>query len=179
MEYYDIDDIIADSQRLPVKFQISVPGLGYLEGNPGKQVSKDSRMELPLWLALILAICPIDDSEDSGQNFVELLPPEFLSAKVQNAIKSSPATIDLHSILPHFYNFVVKWCWLFEDAQLVQLCLDMLRERAAEINSRSSNSTARQNLDQINKLDEFEKRIFKLNYDSFKDLKQWLAAQHP
>ncbi|MBE7180014.1 MAG: hypothetical protein INR71_02205 [Terriglobus roseus] len=37
--YYDIDAILTDAQKAPCTFDLSVPGLGYLEGNPGQDVS--------------------------------------------------------------------------------------------------------------------------------------------
>lgn len=39
MSYYDVDAILTDAQKLPCTFEIDVPGLGYLDGNPGGTVS--------------------------------------------------------------------------------------------------------------------------------------------
>lgn len=39
MSYYDVDAILTDSQKLPCTFELDVPGLGYLDGNPGQTVS--------------------------------------------------------------------------------------------------------------------------------------------
>lgn len=36
--YYDIDAILTDAQKVPCTFDINVPGLGYMEGNPGGEV---------------------------------------------------------------------------------------------------------------------------------------------
>lgn len=38
MSYYDVDAILTDAQKLPCTFEIDVPGLGYLDGNPGGTV---------------------------------------------------------------------------------------------------------------------------------------------
>lgn len=38
MSYYDIDAILTDAQKVPCTFEITIPGLGYLEGNPGEDV---------------------------------------------------------------------------------------------------------------------------------------------
>lgn len=38
MSYYDVDAILTDAQKLPCTFEIDVPGLGYLDGNPGSTV---------------------------------------------------------------------------------------------------------------------------------------------
>ena len=39
MSYYDVDAILTDAQKLPCTFEVDVPGLGYLDGNPGGTVS--------------------------------------------------------------------------------------------------------------------------------------------
>ena len=36
--YYDIDAILTDAHKLPCTFEIDIPGLGYLEENPGGDV---------------------------------------------------------------------------------------------------------------------------------------------
>lgn len=38
MSYYDVDAILTDAQKLPCTFELDVPGLGYLDGNPGGTV---------------------------------------------------------------------------------------------------------------------------------------------
>ena len=42
MSYYDLEAILTDSQKIPCTFKIDVPGLGYLDGNPGGVVSKST-----------------------------------------------------------------------------------------------------------------------------------------
>ena len=37
--YYDIDAILTDAQKLPCTFQLDVPGLGFIDGNAGGDVS--------------------------------------------------------------------------------------------------------------------------------------------
>jgi GINS complex subunit 3 len=86
--YYDINEILTDSQvrdaiiaanwysnqnqKLPCNFEITIPGMGYLEGNAGKDVlltncsplrltdhgaklKQGTKLELPLWLGEMLA----------------------------------------------------------------------------------------------------------------------------
>lgn len=94
MSYYDIDSILTDAQvssrpvfkfspscskahtlcqKLPCTFELEVPGLGILEGNPGEdvgfrhqlgrirvtyaaQIKTGTRIDLPLWLGEMLSI---------------------------------------------------------------------------------------------------------------------------
>jgi GINS complex subunit 3 len=36
--YYDIDAILTDAQKVPCTFEITVPGLGHIEGDSGRDV---------------------------------------------------------------------------------------------------------------------------------------------
>lgn len=52
--YYDIDSIMTDAQKIPCTFELSVPGLGYLNGNVGEDVR---------------ATCPPNDEELKSNDF--------------------------------------------------------------------------------------------------------------
>lgn len=56
MSYYDIDAILTDAQKVPCTFELTVPGLGYLEGNLAGPMKSGSKIELPLWLGEMLAL---------------------------------------------------------------------------------------------------------------------------
>lgn len=54
--YYDVDAILTDAQKVPCTFELTVPGLGYLEGNMSGDIKQGSKVELPLWLGEMLAL---------------------------------------------------------------------------------------------------------------------------
>ena len=54
--YYDVDAILTDAQKVPCAFELTVPRLGYLEGNMSGDIKKGSKVELPLWLGEMLAL---------------------------------------------------------------------------------------------------------------------------
>jgi hypothetical protein len=54
--YYDIDAILTDAQKVPCTFELTVPGLGFLEGNMSGEMKQGSKVELPLWLGEMLAL---------------------------------------------------------------------------------------------------------------------------
>ncbi|SCU92667.1 LAFA_0F12090g1_1 [Lachancea sp. 'fantastica'] len=188
MSYYDIDDILADSTKVPCRFNYNIPGLGYLEGNIGQDIKKNAKVELPLWLGRVLAIVG-GDSESSGLeddealSFIELITPELLAPRVINAIKSGPVSLDVRSINSHFYALAVKWATLFNDRNLVEVLNYMLLERSQEIRNHAS-STDLDNLAQgrdpstfMLTLDEFEKVIYRSSHESCKDMKQWMVQK--
>lgn len=191
MGYYDIDDVLADSVEFPCKFQYYLPGLGYLEGNPGKAIEKSSKLELPLWLARILAIVGGENEEsfegEETQPFVELLRPELFSPKVINAIKASPSNLDLHSINSHFYSLAIKWISLFGDEELTSVVNGMVMERSLEMNSHASSvnmhsmgldsQSANVGSPFMLTMDESEKEIYRRAHDSYKRTKRWMVQK--
>jgi GINS complex subunit 3 len=42
--YYDVDAILTDAQKVPCTFELSVPSLGYLEGNISGEVTRPPRL---------------------------------------------------------------------------------------------------------------------------------------
>ncbi|CCH43265.1 DNA replication complex GINS protein [Wickerhamomyces ciferrii] len=158
MSYYDLDDIISDGQ---VSCSL---------------IAKDTKLELPIWIAEILAICSVSD--DSSSFFIEMIQPEAIGSKVMNAIKTSPTSIDIHSISQHYYSLVEKWGKLYTDKKLVDVVQQMLKERSEEINNHAQSLRgAQQETSFLYTLDEFEKQLYKISHESHKNLKKWLQNE--
>lgn len=45
--YYSPDAILTDAQKVPCTFEIPIPGLGFLDDNPGGDVSTASQNPFP------------------------------------------------------------------------------------------------------------------------------------
>lgn len=170
--YYDLDSILADGERIPCRFNISVPGLGYLEGNPGKPIDSGTKIELPLWLAEILAICEL--LSESQTSFIDLAEPDLFSSKVTNALKTGPASVDLHKLLSHYYTLAEKWCSIFSEPALIETIMSMFKERANLINNYANNTNKQINNTFLYTLDEFEKHLYKLTCEAHREMRRWL-----
>lgn len=191
MGYYELEDVLADGCEVPCKFQYSMPGLGYLEGNAGKPIEKNAKLALPLWLARVLAIVGGEGDEDGFADdedalpFVELSRPDMFSAKVVNAIKAGPASLDLHSVNAHFYMLAIKWIALFGDAELGAVVTELVLERALELNGHAGSvsvSAVEAQASQLGSpflltLDESEKETYRRAHDSYKRTKRWLIER--
>lgn len=97
MSYYDIDAILTDAQKVPCTFEITVPGLGYIDGNAGQDMKEGTKVELPLWLAEMLAV----SQNQTGTPILTLDMPTALSPRVLNALKADPKTVDLRALAQH------------------------------------------------------------------------------
>ena len=171
--YYDLDEILADAEVIPCRFNMTVPGLGYLDGNPGEAIDKGTKLELPLWLAEVLAVCEL--SEQSQTSFIDLANPEFASSKVLNAVKTGPLAIDLLAILPNFYTLCEKWASMFNDEQLIEIVQTLLTERASEINNHACNAKSG-NSTFLQSLDEFEKKLYHDTAKNHRLVREWLRS---
>ncbi|KAJ5949486.1 hypothetical protein N7454_001070 [Penicillium verhagenii] len=122
MSYYDIDSILTDAQKLPCTFELEVPGLGVLEGNPGENIKAGTRIDLPLWLGEMLSIA----ARIGTSRLVTLDMPEALSERVMNALKLTPAPERIFE--------------LFEEEDMVDVLTDTFKRRAAEIADHAHNT---------------------------------------
>lgn len=82
--YYNIDNILTDAQvslptsthlltptnsskKVPCTFELEVPNLGYLDNNAGHALKSGTRLDLPLWLAEMLAVSSPNASKTLGE----------------------------------------------------------------------------------------------------------------
>lgn len=123
--YYDIDTLLTDSQKLPCTFELTVPGLGYLDGNPGQALKSGTKIELPLWLGEMLAVSQNLSSSQEQKPLVTLDMPTALQQRVVNALKADPKSVDLRALATHFYGLGVRMLELFEEEELVDVLGDV------------------------------------------------------
>ncbi|WVQ83283.1 hypothetical protein IAT38_005422 [Cryptococcus sp. DSM 104549] len=50
-DYFSLTSILADNHKLSCTFMLDVPDLGYLEGGTEKDLQKNTKVELPFWMA--------------------------------------------------------------------------------------------------------------------------------
>lgn len=125
--YYDIDTLLTDSQKLPCTFELTVPGLGYLDGNPGQPLKSGTKIELPLWLGEMLAVSQNLASSQEQKPLVTLDMPTALQQRVINALKADPKSVDVRALATHFYGLGVRMLELFEEEELVDVLGDVCR----------------------------------------------------
>ncbi|KAI9335389.1 hypothetical protein DFJ73DRAFT_780440 [Zopfochytrium polystomum] len=176
--YWDLDDILADQQegtkarprsnngprprdnnpfdqRVPVFFQTDVPDYGFLEGNNEEhisQLSKDTRVELPFWLAEPLAL----------REIVELEVPRCFGPHIRNDLRASPTAVPLHALNQFYYAFGMKMVDLppfrTEDAPLSQILSTAFTTRLIQIMKYCHANVGPDRDEFLQRLDETEKK---------------------
>ncbi|KAG4304951.1 hypothetical protein PORY_001626 [Pneumocystis oryctolagi] len=163
--YYDFDDILCENTKLPCIFQYTAPGLGYLEGNHDADICEGSTVDLPFWLAEMLAI----------SNFIDIEFPNSLSSRVRNALKACPQNIDLRTFSTHYYLFAEKILSLVTDNELVNILMETFKSRICLIADYAHNPhRALTGVEFLRNLDDTEHMLFRLGHDSAKSMRNWL-----
>ncbi|KAL1297295.1 hypothetical protein AAFC00_004850 [Neodothiora populina] len=174
MAYYNIDAILTDAQKVPCTFELTVPGLGYLQGNAGEDMKQGTKVDLPLWLGEMLAV-----SNPGGSSSLATLDlPAALSHRVMNALKADPKTVDLRAQAPHFYNVGARMLELFEEEDMVDILTDTFKQRAAEIADQAHNprSVLGEGAEFTKGLEENERQLFRSAHDGANAVKKWFET---
>ncbi|KAJ1660020.1 DNA replication protein [Dispira simplex] len=148
-DYYDIDDILADQQRIPCHLTVDIPGLATNETRSnGGQLQADTTIELPLWMAESLA----------ANDFVELQLPRPYGSRMQRILYASCRNVNFHALCPYFYKFGLKLSLALDEPQLNELLADVYRQRLELVLDAAQRSDAQNMVEFISQLDETEKQ---------------------
>ncbi|CAG2181498.1 unnamed protein product, partial [Oppiella nova] len=94
--YLDIDDIMANSQRVVTTFLQRVPGVGpVLDPNTDlPDVKVGAKLELPLWLA----------RELHSESLVDVQAPKGFNRTYREILEADANCVDLHKLCPNYYR---------------------------------------------------------------------------
>ncbi|TKA41002.1 hypothetical protein B0A54_07915 [Friedmanniomyces endolithicus] len=171
--YYSPTAILTDAQKAPATFSLAVPALSHspLNNNSGTPITPATTLDLPLWLAEMLAV-----SRPSGPASAPLATldmPSALGPKVMNALTADATSVELRQQAQWFYGLGERMLELFEDEEMGAVLLTVSRlmlptdsftfkQRALEIADKAQNTrTAQQGGDSgdfMSGLDETERQ---------------------
>ncbi|KAG5440313.1 hypothetical protein PCANB_001883 [Pneumocystis canis] len=152
--YYDLDDILSENTKLPCIFQYTVPGLGYLEENYDTDIKEGNIIDLPFWLAEMLAI----------SNFIDIGFPNTMSLRVRNALKACPQNVDLRTFSTHYYLFAEKILSLISDKEFTfKSRISLIADHA-----HTPHNALTEEIEFIRNLDDTERMFFRIGHDSAK-----------
>ncbi|KAL2132082.1 hypothetical protein VTI74DRAFT_4235 [Chaetomium olivicolor] len=190
MSYYDIDSILTDAEKIPCTFQLDLPDLGYLDNTPTQPLKAGTKVNLPLWLAEMLAIANTGDVE--GKSFVTFDLPPALGNDVVQALKADPRAVPLRDQSAHFYGLATHMMELSEEQELAAVLRKTFVTRASEIalHARKVGGVGHKgkgaaeegsNLgiggageEFLRGLDEWERKLFRKAHDGAKSAKEWM-----
>ncbi|GAA96061.1 uncharacterized protein L969DRAFT_103216 [Mixia osmundae IAM 14324] len=174
-DYYDLDAILAENQKLPCTFLFEVPNAGYLEGGSEPHLAKGTTVELPFWIGLKIA-----DPVRFG--YVSLEIPKPYTSRVRQALEAASRSVNLRSVggsAGWFYDVGVMLNDTIDDYPLRRILYETFRDRLLEVMDQSQHASARHEVsdaslsDFIAGMDEWERQLFSAGEASNKAMKAW------
>ncbi|KAK8039971.1 DNA replication complex gins protein psf3 [Apiospora rasikravindrae] len=182
MSYYDLDAILTDAEKVPCKFELDVPDLGYLDNNPSQGLKAQTPVSLPLWLAELLALSSRTQSsnpEDSAP-FLTLEMPKALSNEVVSALKADPRAVALRDQTHNMYGLATRMLDLFEEPEMCAVLRRTFVTRAAETALHARKAGATDDVVRgegfLSGLEEWERLLFRRAHDGNKACKEWMEG---
>ncbi|AOW03477.1 hypothetical protein B0I72DRAFT_138218 [Yarrowia lipolytica] len=169
--YYDLDEILMEGQKIPCRFEVGVPNLGFLEGRGRKDMNEGTIIDLPIWIADVLSQSEYDPYSGNQECFVTVKIPHALKPSVLNALKTDAPGVDLRYQSPLFFALAIYYLELFEDEELETIIATAMAERISDI----YDNVGRRG-EFVHKYDEFEKMLYKKGCASRRAYKEYMAT---
>ncbi|CAE6426719.1 unnamed protein product [Rhizoctonia solani] len=181
-DYFSIDSVIADHQKLPCQFKIDVPDMGFLDGGHEKDIKAMNEVALPFWLIRALL---------SGE-WIDFDIPTPYGQRVQRALKADTRNVKLAGLVGGtglWYLFGRAIAEMLEDDQraaLSKMLLDAFDARLGDIYDQAvyfgagSGTRGGQGSDASEEfrqgLEGTERQIFLIAQESTKKMREWLES---
>ena len=127
-EYWEVDAILAECDKLGIEIGSGAVRLGFLDSSSAKQdLSENARIEIPLWLAKEL--------KQVGMEDLTMKVPPFLKKVARTNMEAHARGIDLRATSPNFYRAALLAAQLnpHEGEEIVGTVLKVLSERYLDI----------------------------------------------
>ena len=164
--YFNMDDILASQQKVPVQFETPVYRLGFLNPSANQEhLEVGLKMELPFWLAKVLQKRQIVNVE---------LPRQYRRGQ-REILRADAAVVDLYKLGPHFYSMGMKILCFdhVESKDLSETLLETFLNRFRLIMDSSQNADEADLYALTSKLDETERILFRLGHLPAQQMELW------
>ncbi|KAJ4472294.1 hypothetical protein J3R30DRAFT_3524280 [Lentinula aciculospora] len=88
-DYFSIDAILAENQKIQCKFKQRIPEMGHLGGGSERDITALSKRQIPIWLAYIIVY----------SDWADFDIPQPFSNKVRNALRAEPRSVRLSNLV--------------------------------------------------------------------------------
>lgn len=166
--YFSIDDILASQQKVPVKFEVPVYRLGFLNPSADEEHLKTGlKIELPFWLTKVLG--------SKSRQIVSTELPKQYRKNQRDILNADANVVDLYKMGPYFYNMGVKiLCFEhLETKEVSKTLLETFLNRFRQIMDNSQNADNADTYTLTSKLDETERALFALGQQATRQMEQW------
>ncbi|KAF8303267.1 GINS complex Psf3 component [Clavulina sp. PMI_390] len=181
-DYWSIEGIYAQSQKIDCTFLTDVPNLGHLDGGDEPNIAAQTKMQLPFWLAGPLII----------NGHADPWVPQPFRLRVQKALNAEPKSVKLSQLVGtggSWYNFGSQcsdlWSIISPDEpfshELAEVLQKAFRSRMVELVDQAQNFGTGSGGDAAGNefregLESTERELFLLVQKSAQQAKQWAES---
>ncbi|KAG7445875.1 uncharacterized protein BT62DRAFT_932219 [Guyanagaster necrorhizus] len=128
-DYFSIDSILADNQKIQCIFNKEIPDLGHLWGGSERDIAAQGKYQIPMWMAYIVIY----------SDWAEFNIPTPFGNRVRNALNAEPRSVRLSSLVGAgglWYGFGKTIMDMLSDEQaneMSQMLTKTFRERLVEV----------------------------------------------
>jgi len=157
-DYWDLDQIMAENEKINSIFLVNATDLGHLDANHMKNhsstdIEANTKVELPLWLALPLSSSKIVDTEI----------PKYYGEQFKRSLRAEPMVLNLQEKSFYYYENGLVYAFLFNDLILSRILANAFMARFRAIIDRAlyKSTEANEELSSfVKKLSKLEKVIY-------------------
>ncbi|KAJ6539140.1 hypothetical protein B0H19DRAFT_1222449 [Mycena capillaripes] len=143
-DYFSIDAILAENQKVGCRFKIDIPDMGHLGGGGERDITITNTLQLPIWLVYTVVLsCAFSTvfmrstliMNEKGLGRHDHAPA--FGSKVRNALKAEPCSVRLAGLVGAgglWYGFgktIMEM--LSEKEEMSQLLTNTFRKRLVEV----------------------------------------------
>ncbi|KAI5894055.1 uncharacterized protein SCHCODRAFT_02623594 [Schizophyllum commune H4-8] len=88
-DYFSIDAILAENQKIQCTFRRDIPDMGHLGGGNTKDIKAGAKVAIPIWLAYVLIY----------SEWVDFTIPTAFGPKVKNALSAEEKSVRLSGLV--------------------------------------------------------------------------------
>jgi len=182
-DYFSIDSILSENQKIRCTFKVDIPDMGHLDGGHERDIKAQSKVQLPLWLAFILIY----------SDYADFTIPSPFSSRVRNALNAEAKSVRLSALVGAgglWYGFGKIIMRLLDDVpanEISELLTKTFRNRLVEVIDQAQHFAALgpaggggQSGDAAltfrEGLEVTERELFTLAQESTKKAKQWYES---
>eukprot|EP00899_Mesostigma_viride_P014432 jgi/Mesvir1/22990/Mv05684-RA.1 len=164
-EYYDLDAILVEDERLPVIFRTGATSVGRAldPSCDDDDLHEGSKVELPFWMVPFLA----------ARDMVEVKLPKFYNESLKRSLQASAGSVNLREKSPYFYSFSLRIEPIVMDADFAAFVATTFKNRYSTLIS-NAHSVTDASLKRHRKLMTMEElEIFEAGRKSMAAFRQW------
>lgn len=173
--YFDIDDILSMSERVPCRIEQDLVKMGYLDqSTDDEHLARGTKLELPLWFAR--------EFHSEQIKVLKIEAPKGYNETFRHIFEADANVVDLNKICMNFYRFGEHLVDLdFEESNEIAAMLEnVFKQRIHHILNYSLNAkseTVNEGMSFKKKLDNLELQLYRTGKSDLNQFLKWEENQ--